>query len=337
MSASGFKKTLLSADVLHNTTLIFSEPVNDTIGKTMIKAKKRWLKLTIKTNPVLVESVEDFLLGFPGMGVESGAEGEKGFGTVIAYLETPDPNVDEVRILLERVSRYLPELANVFDVPAPRISWTMIEEEDWGRNWKEHFKPFAILPGLVIAPSWEKYRPAAGEQVIEIDPGMAFGTGHHETTAIALELVREGLKNREKDLTLLDVGTGTGILSMAAVLFGCERVLGIDNDPDAVSVARENVFANGMMEKIEISDLPPARLNDTYYLVVANIVHDVLVDLADDLVRLTAADGRLVLSGLQLGRQLDNIRMILEDKGMNCEQEVVKGEWGGLMLKNGTG
>ncbi|WP_228855132.1 hypothetical protein [Desulfomarina profundi] len=85
----------------------------------MIKVKKRWLKLTIKTNPVLVESVEDFLLGFPGMGVESGAEGEKGFGTVIAYLETPDPNVDEVRILLERVSRYLPELANVFDVPAP--------------------------------------------------------------------------------------------------------------------------------------------------------------------------------------------------------------------------
>ncbi len=304
----------------------------------MIKAKKRWLKLTIKTNPVLVESVEDFLLGFSGMGVESGAEGEKGFGTVVAYLETPDPDMDEVRILLERVSGYLPEIANVFDVSAPRISWTMIEEEDWGRNWKKHFKPFAILPGLVIAPSWEKYRPAAGEQVIEIDPGMAFGTGHHETTAIALKLVREGLKKTaEKDPALLDVGTGTGILSMAAVLFGCEKVTGIDNDPKAVSVARKNFFANGMAEKIEISARTPAELNDTFHLVVANIVHDVLADLADDLVRLTVKGGHLVLSGLQVGRQLENICSIMETKGMSREQEMVDGEWGGLMLKNNSG
>lgn len=304
----------------------------------MIKAKKRWLKLTIKTSPVLVESVEDFLLGFPGMGVESGAEGEKGYGTVTAYLETPDPDVDEVRILLERVSSYLPEIANVFGISAPRMSWTMIEEEDWGRNWKAHFKPFVILPGLVIAPSWEKYRPGAEEQVIEIDPGMAFGTGHHETTAIALKLVREGLKRTGgRDIALLDVGTGTGILGMAAVLFGCQKVTGIDNDPQAVSVARENILANGMVEKFEISDCSPAELNETYHLVVANIVHDVLVDLADDLVRLTAKRGRIVLSGLQVGRQLENICSIMEAKGMSLEQEVVDGEWGGLMLKKEPG
>ncbi|WP_457575420.1 50S ribosomal protein L11 methyltransferase, partial [Desulfomarina sp.] len=187
----------------------------------MIKAKKRWLKLTIKTDPVLVESIEDFLLGFPGMGVESGAEGEKGYGIVAGYLETADPDLEEVKILLDRISGYLPELANVFGVSSPRIGWTMIEEEDWGRNWKEHFKPFSILPGLLIAPTWENYRPAAGEQVIEIDPGMAFGTGHHKSTAIALELMREGIeKTRQGTFTLLDVGTGTGILGMAAVLFG---------------------------------------------------------------------------------------------------------------------
>jgi ribosomal protein L11 methyltransferase len=300
----------------------------------MIKAKKRWLKLTIKTDPVLVESIEDFLLGFHGMGVESGAEGEKGYGTVVGYLETADPDVKEVRALLERVSGYLPELAGVFGAAAPRVNWTMIEEEDWGRNWKKHFRPFAVLPDLVIAPTWEEYRPAAGERVIEIDPGMAFGTGHHETTAIALELVREGLENTGgKNLTLLDVGTGTGILGMAAVLFGCGEVVGIDNDPEAVSVARKNVLANGMVNKIKIMDLDLAEVSGFYHLVVANIVHDVLVEISDDLARLTANGGYLVLSGLQAGSQLENIRTVFEKKEMLPVRQVVDGEWGGLMLK----
>ncbi len=123
----------------------------------------------------------------------------------------------------------------------------MIDEEDWGKNWKDHFKPFTIVPGLVIAPTWEEYQPAAGEAVITMDPGMAFGTGHHATTSLSLELIRRTLVENGGQ-RLLDVGTGTGILGMAALLFGAKDVLGLDNDPEAVSAAEENVRRNSLQD-----------------------------------------------------------------------------------------
>jgi ribosomal protein L11 methyltransferase len=292
------------------------------------------LKITIKTDPLLVEPISDFLVGVIEAGVETGARDEPLFGTVNGYIQKANLDVDEVDDILAQVSSYLAELANIFNVAKPGLSSTMIDEEDWGKSWKEHFKPFAIVPGLVIAPTWEEYRPAAGEVVITMDPGMAFGTGHHATTSLSLDFIRETLSGKA-GLRLLDVGTGTGILGMAAVLFGAEAVLGIDNDPEAVSAAEENVRRNSLQDHMQISLAPLSSLEEPYEVVVANIVHDVLISMSGDLARLTAAGGALILSGILTGEQVANIIRVFTSNGFQLSGQESRQEWSALRFKKG--
>jgi ribosomal protein L11 methyltransferase len=289
----------------------------------------KWLKITIKTDPLLVEPISDFLVGVVEAGVETGAPDELLYGTVNGYLQQANLNPDEIDGILVQVSSHLAELAKIFNVAKPTLSSTIIDEEDWGKNWKEHFKPFAIVPGLVIAPTWEEYLPAAGEAVITMDPGMAFGTGHHATTCLSLHFIRERLAEKS-GLRLLDVGTGTGILGMAAVLFGAGTVLGIDNDPEAVSAAKENVQRNSLQDHMEISLAPLSSLFEPYEIVVANIVHDVLIGMADDLARLTADGGTLILSGILAGEQVANIRAVFTAKGFQLLRQENRQEWAAL-------
>lgn len=294
----------------------------------------KWLKITIKTDPLLVEPISDFLVGVIEAGVETGARDEPLYGTVNGYIQKANLNRDEVDDILVRVSSYLTELAEIFNVPKPALSSTMIDEEDWGKSWKEHFKPFAIVPGLVIAPTWEEYRPAAGEAVITMDPGMAFGTGHHATTSLSLDFIKETLAG-SGGLRLLDVGTGTGILGMAALLFGAEDVLGIDNDPEAVSAAEENVRRNSLQDHMQISLAPLSSLEEPFGIVVANIVHDVLISMADDLTRLTADGGTLILSGILAGEQVTNIINVFTAKGFHVSGQESRQEWAALRFGKG--
>lgn len=295
-------------------------------------ADKKWLKLTIKTDPLLVESISDFLIGVIEAGVETGARDELLYGTVNGYIQKANMNQDEVDDILDRVSSYLTDLADIFSVQVPTLSSTMIEEEDWGKSWKEHFKPFTIVPGLVIAPTWEEYRPAAGEVVITMDPGMAFGTGHHATTSLSLDFIRETLDG-SCGQRILDVGTGTGILGMAALLFGAEDVLGIDNDPEAVSAAEENVRRNTLQDQMQISLAPLSSLHEPYDIVIANIVHDVLVSMADDLTRLTADGGTLILSGILAGEQVENIITVFTARGFLPSRQQSREEWAALRFE----
>ncbi|GAB6193675.1 50S ribosomal protein L11 methyltransferase [Desulfocastanea catecholica] len=293
----------------------------------------KWLKITITTDPRLVEPISDFLIGVIEAGVETGARDELLYGTVNGYLDKANLSPDEVDTILHRVSTYLSELAEIFHVSTPSLSSSMIDEEDWGKNWKEHFKPFTIVPGLVIAPTWEEYRPAGGEAVITMDPGMAFGTGHHATTSLSLEFIR-GTLAEKSGVTLLDVGTGTGILGMAAVLFGARAVLGIDNDPEAVSAAKENVRRNGLQEAMQVSLVPLASLAEPYGIVVANIVHDVLVGMADDLIRMLAGGGSLILSGILAGEQVANITNVFTAKGLQLSGQETREEWAALRFSS---
>lgn len=289
----------------------------------------KWLKITITADPLLVESISDFLIGVIEAGVETGARDELLYGTVNGYLQKANLSRDEVDTILRRVSTYLTELAEIFHVSMPSLSSSMIDEEDWGKNWKVHFKPFPIVPGLVIAPTWEEYQPAAGEAVITMDPGMAFGTGHHATTSLSLEFIR-GTLAEKSGVTLLDVGTGTGILGMAAVLFGARAVLGIDNDPEAVSAAEENVRRNGLQEAMQVSLVPLATLAEPYGIVVANIVHDVLIGMADELIRMLAGGGTLILSGILAGEQVANITTVFTAKGLQLSGQATREEWAAL-------
>ncbi len=298
--------------------------------------KKKWLKITIKAEPVLVEPVSDFLMGIIGAGVETGAIDEESYGTVNSYVEQPDPNQSEIDDILYQISSYLAELALLFDVAQPTFTSTIILDEDWNRNWKEHFKPLTIVPGLVISPVWEEYKALPGELLIEMDPGMAFGTGHHATTSLSLSFIKETLASSDDGQRLLDVGTGTGILGMAAVLFGAGEVLGIDNDPDAVAAAKENVVRNRLQESMRVTLAPLSTLDGSYYVVVANIIHDVLVGMLADLTRLTAENGALILSGILVGEQVDSVVTLFTGAGFQLKNEEASGEWAALMFVKGV-
>lgn len=289
----------------------------------------KWLKLSIATDPALVESIGDYLVGVIDAGVETGAPDEANYGVVTGYVQQANLTDEEIRAVVARVAAYLAELAKVFAVSPPQLTWSLIGEEDWGSSWKQHFKPFAIVPGLVIAPTWEDYRPAAGESVIVMDPGMAFGTGHHATTCLSLSLLQQTLSGRAGQ-RVLDVGTGTGILGMAAALFGAEKVLGIDNDPEAVTAATENVRRNGLQDRMAVSLAPLSSLVECYEIVVANIVHDVLLEMAGDLRRLTAAGGTLILSGILTGAQVDNILREFSGRGFAPAGQAAQQEWAAL-------
>ncbi len=292
----------------------------------------RWLKLTIRIDPQLVEPLSDFLVGVAGAGVETGAVGEPLYGTVNAYIATANPSTEAIAAVLDQVGTFLAGLVEHFAIPSPELAWELIEEEDWGKNWKEHFHPFAIIPGLVIAPTWAEYSPQADEKVLVMDPGMAFGTGHHATTSLCLEAIAASLRE-SPGVRVLDVGTGTGILGMAALLLGAGSVTALDNDPEAVRAARENVCRNCLEKKMAVAAEPLSSLQEGYQLVVANIVHDVLLDLADELSRLTAPGGSLLLSGILDGEQLENITSSFVSRGFTRLAANSRGEWAVLCLR----
>ncbi len=294
--------------------------------------EKRWLKITLQSEPVLVDPITDFLIGVIGAGVETGAEDEKTFGVINCYVEDPDLNDEMIENIVDRISIHVQELAEIFKVKVPTLSSETLEEEDWGKSWKAHFKPFAIVEGLIIAPSWEEYAPLPDEKVIIMDPGMAFGTGHHATTSLSLELLSRTVE-KVKDASVLDIGTGTGILGMAGIYFGAYKVFGIDNDPEAVLAATENISKNQLQDHMQVSCEPLGDLQESYSVVVANIVHDVLVEMAADIERVTAAMGWLILSGILEGQQTDNIIRLFAKHGFELEHKLTRQEWAALCLK----
>ena len=290
------------------------------------------LKLTIHADSRLFDSLSDFLIGVHDAAIGSSVSDKGGPRILQVFIEKDVSSSDEAELIAAQARAYGVELAQIFSCDPPEIDVEFLEDQDWSESWKVHFKPFAIVPGLVIAPSWEHYEPAPDERVIVMDPGMAFGTGHHETTRLCLEMLSQTEVIRQGG-TMLDVGTGTGILAMAAVLLGACRAVGIDNDAEAVKAAVANCDLNGLSDKIEISDKPVEDINSTFDLVVANIVHDVLVQLSKDLSRV-AEGGLLMLSGLIEGNQSDNIIHCFEKMGFQLVDTRTDDQWCALLMKN---
>lgn len=295
-----------------------------------------WLKITLFCPSPLLESAADLMGVLSGTGVEQSPENEdgaliSGFFQLNCAPADPDLPAEDADALTARIMERMTELFDLYDLVPAAPTTTLLADEDWATSWRQYFKPFAIVPGLVIKPSWEEHQPEPGQHVIEMDPGMAFGTGQHASTRMALSLIAKTMETLSPDQAL-DVGTGTGILAMAAALFGAERVVAIDNDPDAVTVARENIEKNGLAGKIEASDAPAAQIRGTYPLVSANIVHDVLVEMAPTLAALTAPGGHLVLAGILSGEQETNIVRVYRDLGLHPLERQYQDEWVALQL-----
>jgi len=241
---------------------------------------------------------------------------------------------------LEELHHFLAKVHHIFpDCHAPQLQSETIVEEDWGEKWKSFFTSFQITPTLIIKPSWEvvgKQDRAddANKAVIEMDPGLAFGTGHHASTQLALLLLEDLFQNETvKPEKILDVGTGSGILAMACGLFGAGEVLALDNDPDAVETAAQNILRNHLEDKITVSGQEVSSVTTGFDLVVANITRDTLADLAKLLTSLINPNGFLVLSGILKGEQEHSICDIYAKQGLVLIKNLAKDEWTALQFQ----
>ena len=267
-----------------------------------------WAEIACEVPAEMVDTIADLLVALTGNGV--GVENlhldtfsldtleETPVKTVKGYLPLDD-SIEETRIRVEQfLAQEGPAFAGyVYTPPVVRV----VKNEDWANNWKVHFKPVRIGERLVIKPTWEEYQVRQGDLVIQIDPGMAFGTGAHPTTKMCLEsLERICFHHCGGKLpgTVLDVGTGSGVLSIAAALLGASRITAVDIDPEAVRVTQENLELNHVEELVTASTTDLSELPQGFAVVVANILAEELVRLADQLTSRIAPGGWLILSGI---------------------------------------
>ena len=298
----------------------------------------------------MTEAVAAYLADLSGSGVEiSSSEGDlindidnpAAFEKITTYISI-DPSDSENETISKKINELKQFLANLplifTECPAPKFFTEMIMEEDWGKAWKSFFTSFQITPKLTIKPSWEKTKKQSqednGEHIIEMDPGLAFGTGHHASTQMALLLLEELYQSRTMKLEkVLDVGTGSGILAMGCGLFGAINVQAIDNDPDAVETAKGNIIRNRLEDIITVSDQDIASIESGFNLIVANIIHDTLAEMAKLLTGLLAPKGYLILSGILKGDQENSIREIYTGQGLSFIEIMTKDEWAALQFQ----
>ena len=199
-----------------------------------------------------------------------------------------------------------------------------VSDDEWSEVWKKYYKPFYAGEHLVIKPTWEPFTPKPGDRVIEIDPGMAFGSGTHETTGMCISLLEETIQGGE---SVIDVGTGSGILAIAAAMRGAGSVLAIDIDPDAVRVARENVCHNQVDRIVTVKEGNLLQSTDaTCQICVANIISDIIISFAKPLRAHIEPGGIFICSGIVAQRE-EEVRNALTEAGYTIRRTDRRGEW----------
>ena len=260
----------------------------------------------------------------PGIDPEEGwaedAVGRAVSHSVTAYL--PEDSLAETRCrTLENKLSHLKARSGIIT----RISYKKRDDEDWAHAWKAYFWPQKISRRLVVKPTWREYSPGTGDIVIELDPGMAFGTGTHPTTALCAAMIETYL---QKGDCFLDVGTGSGILLIAAAKLGAERVCGIDHDETAVQVAAANLKLNSIQPRryeVKAANLID-ETNDTYDIIAANILTHVILELIADIRRVLNPGGIFICSGI-IEKKQNQVTRALQKIGFDIIETAVKEEW----------
>ena len=209
------------------------------------------------------------------------------------------------------------------------IKCELVDDADWNENWKKYFKAFEIGKKLAICPSWEEYDNADNRTVISLDPGAAFGTGSHATTSLCLEVLEQRVSD---NTTVLDIGTGSGILAIAADLLGAKSAIGVDIDAQSVKTAIQNAEINGVSDKTEflVGDLAE-KVSGKYDIVCANIVADVVMRLFDNVANFMKDDGILIVSGIIDMRALEVEKSAIEH-GFKITESLMREEWHAYIL-----
>ena len=299
-----------------------------------------WLEVSLTVNGELAEAVADVMARFAYSGVmmeqgvkyndEEDAGTPTGPITVRAYLEMDD-QLEEKRQKLEESLYYLGRIQ-----PLPAASYKEIADQNWMEAWKQHYKPILIGERLVIVPAWME-SPEPDRIPIKIDPGMAFGTGTHPTTQLCLELMEKEFRSHRPD-PVIDVGCGSGILSIAALKLGAESALGVDIDAGSIENARENADNNSIGEELIMGLGSVQEIRDGQFpfrkapLVVANILAPVIIRLFDaGLADLIDEQGTILLSGI-LQEQAQSVVEAAQAKGLQTKDRKQMGDWVALSM-----
>ncbi|MFV9505078.1 MAG: 50S ribosomal protein L11 methyltransferase [Oscillochloridaceae bacterium umkhey_bin13] len=320
-----------------------------------------WLELSVSVDNEAVEAVSELLAryGYNGGVVVEPAWTPGDEGPEFRYdparpavLRTYLPLDAQSEELRQRIEQALWHLGQVR--PVGPLQVRSLEEEDWANAWKQHYQVLRVGQRTVVVPSWLSHEPAPDDVVLQLDPGMAFGTGLHPTTQLCLRLLEQYAR---PGLRTLDLGTGSGILAIAAAKHGASPVLALDNDPVAVAVAAENVARNGVATLIQVAEgslgagssmghwlsgnfgpADPAEVGSTptagsgpqFDLIAANLIARVLVILAADLAAALGPDGILISSGIIDSREHEVVAAF-EAAGLRQRERHVEGEWVALV------
>ncbi|WP_319522851.1 50S ribosomal protein L11 methyltransferase [uncultured Desulfosarcina sp.] len=237
---------------------------------------------------------------------------------VTGYFADTDQAADKCR-RLEDALMHLEKASGI----ASRVVYSRIDEQDWAEAWKEYFWPERITDTIVVKPSWREYAARPDEIILEIDPGMAFGTGTHPTTALCIRQIQSHLRPGN---TFLDVGTGSGILMIAAAKLGAASVCGVDNDEVAVSVAEKNLLANGVRDYRLMTGNLVEQVSGTFHVVAANILAEVILDLLPDVAAVLEPKGILICSGI-IKEKKRAVLSGLEESGLAVIEVLEKEGW----------
>ena len=301
-----------------------------------------WLELTVQTHPEAVESVSELLNRYTTGGVaieepieliDEGQEYRVLTGLPVkvhAYLPI-DGKEEAAR---KQVAEGLWHLSSLGSQYVGDLQTRVVREEDWANAWKDYYHVTHIGQRLVIRPSWREYIPKNNEVVLELDPGMAFGTGLHPTTRLCLEQIEQRM---QPEMRVLDLGTGSGILALAAAKLGAANVYCIDNSSVAVEGALDNVEMNHMSDRVNVvlgvlDETEATRLAGQYDLVLANIIARVIGSIASNLAQVLAPGGILITSGIIEDRRHEAEEPLLAT-GLKLIDQVMIDDWITLILQ----
>lgn len=308
----------------------------------------KWLEIRIETTEEASDAVAEILysLGASGTSVEDPNDIRReiskpntldyaddnflqslGDDVVIKAYFSGDTNIEE---LSYRIKEKLIFTSNFLEIGKGYQGYTEVDDEDWSTSWKKYYKPFHLTERLVIKPTWEDYDNNSGETVIEMDPGMAFGTGTHETTRLCSVLLEKYLKEGD---SIIDVGCGTGILSIIAAKLGASKVIALDIDEVAVRVSKENIVINNVENLIEVyTGVLENNDRQKSDIVIANIIADVINNICTNVVLNIKTNGIFIASGIIKDRKNEVIKTY-EEKGFRVEEIQELGEWVAIVFK----
>jgi len=312
-------------------------------------SESNWLEVSLVVDGELAEAVAEVLARFVPNGValeatqiipDPGGEGHPGNSLRVCGYLPFDEQIEETRRKLEEALWYL---GRIQPLPAPQFR--PIQETDWSQAWKQHYHPIPVGKKLIIVPAWLE-NPQPGRIPIRIEPGMAFGTGTHPTTQLCMEMIESwytneitGIGSAPGPFNVIDVGCGSGILSVAALKLGAGRALGVDVDADAVRAAGKNARINEVAERLEIGLGSVVEIRSGVFsmrqapLVLANILAPIIIRLlSEGLGDLVAPGGLLILSGI-LEEQAQDVQTAIQAHGFYILDQRQQGDWVALGVK----